>query len=93
MGGNSETSGNEIVLNDILLKYTTCLQMDMPESENQVLPDNNKNSNSKQEFYFLSDVLPEDKVHRSPKIWYETYVYTLGNNWYLMKWIYIFYRI
>ena len=36
--------------------------MDMSETENQVLPDNNTNSLSKRDFYFLSDVLPEDKV-------------------------------
>ena len=39
----------------------TCLQTEVPETENHLSNDKSDNA-SKQEFYFLSDVLPEDKV-------------------------------
>ena len=35
--------------------------MEVPETENQLSNDKSPNAR-KQEFYFLSDVLPEDKV-------------------------------
>ena len=74
LGGNNETSCNETILNSILLQYTTCLQMDVSETDNQVLPDDNSSSHCKQNYYFLSDVLPEDKVYRSSAICCEIYL-------------------
>ena len=54
----------------ILAEYTTCLQMNAEESAS--LPNSTvgteANSNSKQNFYFLSDILPEDKVYRQLSI-------------------------
>ena len=39
----------------------TCLQTEVPETETHLSNDKSSMA-SKQEFYFLSDVLPEDKV-------------------------------
>ena len=56
----------ESVMPIILAEYTTCLQMNIDECAS--LPKNidgtEENSNSKQDFFFLSDVLPEEKVIR-----------------------------
>ena len=58
---NDQVGCDKTVLNKVLLEYTTCLQMEVPETENHLSNDKSSNA-SKQEFYFLSDVLPEDKV-------------------------------
>jgi len=55
------TSCDNKVLNVVLKEYTTCLQMEVPETENN-LPNDTLEKSCKQDFYFLSDVLQEDKV-------------------------------
>ena len=62
-----ERRDDKSLISNILAKYTTCLQMDLQMNEN--LPENIKENKgidtSKQIFYFLSDVLPEDKEIRT----------------------------
>ena len=64
IGANDpEMHDNKPLTREILVEYTTCLQMDT--EKNNSLP-NVENDGilevSKSNFYFLSDVLPEDKV-------------------------------
>ena len=60
---NGQVGCDKTVLNNVLLEYMTCLQTEIPETEEHLSNDKSKKA-SKQEFYFLSDVLPEDKVRR-----------------------------
>ena len=60
---NDQVGCEKTVLNNVLLEYMTCLQTEIPETEEHLSNDKSKKA-SKQEFYFLSDVLPEDKVRR-----------------------------
>ena len=57
-----EKNDNKL-LTPILAEYTTCLQMDVQQNESLLNTEGPRSSSdSKQDFYFLADVLPEDKV-------------------------------
>ena len=58
-----EKTENQSVVRKILTEYTTCLQMGtgMNECLTNVEPGGTVRS-TKNDFFFLSDVLPEDKV-------------------------------
>ena len=55
---------DKIILHNILTEYTTCLQMNVSENESMLEKDDNSSKPREKDFYFLSDVLPEDKVRK-----------------------------
>ena len=61
--GDSERADDK--LSKVLAQYTTCLQMDVEKSDITSQYLENMKDKSQQNFYFLSDVLQEDKDLRA----------------------------
>ena len=62
---SSKETCDKKILHNILTEYTTCLQMNLSENENTLPKKDNTSNPSEKDFYFLSDILPEDKVRKS----------------------------